>query len=129
MFGNHIAAHLYYCFQYLLDHGADKEAQTNDGWRPLHSAARWNQTEVISLLLQYEIDVNAQTKGGHTALHLASSEQDSGDTIKLLLNVDNIDTSIKNSMGETAYEICRRTSEHCKLFELREKSVKESPTT
>ena len=36
---------------------------------------------------------------------------------------DNIDTNIRNSMGETAYEICRRTSENCLLFEIREDSV------
>ena len=112
-----------------MEHGGDKEARTNDGWRPLHSAARWNQTEVISLLLQHDVDINAQTNGGHTALHLASAEQDSRDTLDILLNDDNIDTSVRNSMGETAYEICRRTSENCWLFELREASINKSIKT
>lgn len=111
------------CFQFLLDHGANKEAQTDDGWRPLHSASRWNQTEVISLLLQCGVNINAQTDGGHTALHLASTDKDNRDALEILLKDENIDTSIRNSMGETAYEICRRTSDNCLLFEEREKSI------
>ena len=35
----------------------------------------------------------------------------------------NIDASLKNSMGETAYEICRRTSENCLLFEITDESI------
>ena len=78
---------------------------------------------MISLLLQFGVNINARTKGGQTALHLASTDKDSRNTLEILLMDRNIDVSLKNSMEETAYEICRQTSENCLLFEIREESI------
>ncbi|XP_064611888.1 ankyrin repeat domain-containing protein 49-like [Liolophura sinensis] len=107
----------------LISRGADIEAQTSDGWRPLHSACRWSNTTVASLLLQSGAEVNAQTHGGQTALHLAAANQDSRETLQLLLLDETIQPNLKNSIGETAKDICRRTSELCKLFEMTEDCV------
>ena len=101
----------------LLKNNADINAKTNDGWQPIHSAARWNQSEIIKVLLEHEADINAQTNGGQTALHLASSCKDSRETLVTLLSNQNLDRSIKNNLGETAETICRRTSALCKLFD------------
>ena len=101
-------------------------ARTIDGWHPIHSAARWNQAQVIELLLQHGANVNAQTNSGQTALHLPSSDKESRNSLEVLLTNKKVDTSLKNSVGETAYDICRRTSENCLLFEIAEESVNEA---
>ncbi|XP_062612984.1 poly [ADP-ribose] polymerase tankyrase-2-like isoform X1 [Saccostrea cucullata] len=115
--------------KFLIDHNADIEAQTEDGWHPIHSAARWNQAEVISVLLERGADINARTNSGLTPLHLASSEKENGEAISLLLSNCNLNTEIRNSLGETAEDICSRTSEHCKLFEERRKRLAQQMTS
>ncbi|KAL4224965.1 spermatogenesis [Mactra antiquata] len=103
--------------KFLLQHGASINARTNDGWQALHSASRWNQDSIVSVLLQHGADVNAQTNSGQTALHIASSDRDCKQCLQLLLNDDKVDVDLKNNLGETAYDICQRTSENCLLFE------------
>ncbi|XP_060592387.1 ankyrin repeat domain-containing protein 49-like [Ruditapes philippinarum] len=107
----------------LLENGADINATTSDGWCPIHSASRWNQADVLSILLQSGANINAQTNSGQTALHIASSDRECRQCLELLLWDKNTDTSLKNSLGETAYDICQRTSENCLLFEMKEDSV------
>jgi ankyrin repeat protein len=109
--------------QLLLENGADINATTSDGWCPIHSASRWNQADVLSILLQSGANINAQTNSGQTALHIASSDRECRQCLELLLWDKNTDTSLKNSLGETAYDICQRTSENCLLFEMKEDSV------
>ncbi|WAR02807.1 ANR49-like protein [Mya arenaria] len=103
----------------LLDNGADVLAETNDGWHPLHSASRWNQTSAASLLLQRGANINARTHSDQTPLHIAASDKESMDCLKALVTDKSSDISLINSLGETAYVICKRTSEHYKLFEQR----------
>lgn len=107
----------------LLEHCADINAKTNDGWSPIHSASRWNQADVLSLLLQYGANINTQTNSGQTALHIASSDRECRQCLEVLLSDSDCDTHLQNSLGETAYEICQRTSENCLLFEMKEDSV------
>ena len=106
----------------MIEKGADIESVTVDGWIPLHSAARWDQSDVLSLLLQHGSNINAQTNSGQTALHLASYEH-SRNCIEILLMNKKCDTSIKNNLGETAYQICARTSDSCALFEIRDENI------
>ncbi|KAL3841676.1 hypothetical protein ACJMK2_019788 [Sinanodonta woodiana] len=107
----------------LLAHGADVHAKTLDGWHPLHSACRWNQADVAMLLLQNGADINAQTNGGQTALHIACSDRENREVVELLLWNKDINTSLQNSLGETALDICKRTSNLWELFEIVEDSV------
>lgn len=107
----------------LLSRGADIQAQTIDGWQPLHSAARWNQAEVVSLLLHNGAGINSQTRGGQTALHLAASEPDSRETLETLLTNCYIDVNIQNATGEIPSDICRRTSKHFHLFQIHDPNV------
>ncbi|KAK3583273.1 hypothetical protein CHS0354_011160 [Potamilus streckersoni] len=107
----------------LLAHGADVHAKTSDGWHPLHSASRWNQADVAMLLLQNGADINAQTNGGQTALHIACSDPENREVVEVLLWNKDINTSLQNSLGETALDICKRTSNLCELFEMVEDSV------
>ncbi len=53
------------CVQLLIEHGADVNAQRNDGRTPLHTAS----IETIDLLLAAGADVHARDKAGCLPLH------------------------------------------------------------
>ena len=108
----------------LIQLGASVSAKTNDKWQPLHCACKWNQAEVASLLLQNGADINAQTQGGQTPLHLVSSNREACQTMELLLTHPNIDPSIKNDLGETAYDIAARCCGHAGMFEIVEDCIR-----
>ena len=58
--------------QFLLLHGADKNAQDDEDWTPLHIALQKGNLGIVRLLLQEGALVNTQTKGNHrTPLVLA----------------------------------------------------------
>lgn len=104
----------------LLDSGANLHARTVDGWTPLHSACRWGHTAVASCLLRHGADINALTKGHLTPLQLAAGNPVAAETLELLLSQRSLKPGIKNSAGETAYEIALRKTAHYDLFEIAE---------
>lgn len=99
------------------------DARTADGWQPLHCACRWNKTGVASLLLQNGADVNAQTNGGQTPLHLAASNSRAKPSLELLLRCGGVDPSLRNGQDQTAYEVARRSGPWSYLFEMTEEAV------
>ncbi|KAI4808472.1 hypothetical protein KUCAC02_000531 [Chaenocephalus aceratus] len=56
------------------DKGASPHTMAKNGYTPLHIAAKKNQMEIATVLLQYGADTNILTKQGVTPLHLASQE-------------------------------------------------------
>ncbi|XP_077154555.1 ankyrin repeat domain-containing protein 49 isoform X2 [Ranitomeya variabilis] len=102
----------------LIAKEADLCAVTLDGWTPLHSACKWNNPAVASFLLQHGADINAQTKGLLTPLHLAAANRDSRQLLELLLMNRYVKPQLTNKLGETAYEIARRTDVYHYLFEV-----------
>lgn len=104
----------------LLDAGAELHARTVDEWTPLHSASRWGHTAVASCLLRRGAEVNSMTTGGLTPLQLAAGNPAASLTVELLLSQRTIHAGLKNSAGETAYDIALRTSSHYSLFEITE---------
>ncbi len=102
----------------LLTHGAEIEAQTLDGWTPLHSACRWDAIDAVSLLLRHGANVNATTNGNLTPLHLTAANTEMPHLLQLLLMHKDIRTDIKNNAAETAYNICLRSNPFHYLFEI-----------
>ena len=76
------------CFELLRDAGANLEASdtgpTGNGWRPLHCAASSKSVELVSLLVQARVNVDATGNGGVTALHLAG-RRGAADCVEVLL--------------------------------------------
>ena len=60
------------CFELLRDAGANLEASDSEGNRPLHYAAERGCLELVSLLVQARVNVDATGNHGATALHLAA---------------------------------------------------------
>ena len=58
----------------MVELGADKEASTANGARPLHSAAFEGHVETASPLAELGADVNSQDDDGDTPLHMAAIE-------------------------------------------------------
>mmetsp|Transcript_17695 Transcript_17695/g.52547 ORF Transcript_17695/g.52547 Transcript_17695/m.52547 type:complete len:251 (-) Transcript_17695:25-777(-) len=76
------------CFKLLRDAGANLEASdtgpTGNGWRPLHCAASSKSVELVSLLVQARVNVDAAGNSGVTALHLAG-RRGAADCVEVLL--------------------------------------------
>lgn len=89
----------------------------------LLKACKWDSVEAVSLLLQNGADVNAETKGHITPLHLAASNVSGRRTLELLLWQPYIDPNVRNDGGDTAYDIACRTGPLGALFEILEESV------
>ena len=122
----------------LLELRADPCATTDDGWHPLHCAARWGKAGAVWALLENNADINAQTLGGQTALHLAATLAGAESTgaepprdeqkapasskgrtvVKILLCAAGCDSRLLNDQGETAAELARRRSGNDDLFRL-----------
>lgn len=121
----------------LIELGADPCATTDDGWHPLHCAARWGKAGAVWAMLENGGQINAQTTGGQTALHLAATlagaestgaEQPQADqppasskgrtVVKILLCAAGCDRELLNEQRETAGEVARRRSGNDDLFRL-----------
>ena len=109
--------------EYLISAGANIHARTEDGWQPIHSACRWNKVDVASLLVQNGAIVNSQTNGCQTPLHLAACNNRAKPTLEFLLQLDDTDVTLRNSKGETAYELAASYGQCGYLFEMKEESI------
>jgi ankyrin repeat protein len=87
-----------------------------DGWSALYWAASKGQLEVCRLLINSNANINIQTSGGDTPLHVAISEG-KVDVVALLLS-RGADTQIKFD-GKTALEFAQEkgNSEMIKLLQ------------
>lgn len=56
----------------ILQAGADVNAQTQQGWAPLHLSTKDNRLQVADALLAAGADSSLQDSQGRTALHFAA---------------------------------------------------------
>ena len=85
----------------LFEAGAEIEPRSNDGWTPLHSAARWNNDAMASLLLSRGANVNSKTNGNLTPLQLATSEKEMLAVISVLVAEPHCDVTTKNGKRQS----------------------------
>ncbi|XP_015418857.1 PREDICTED: ankyrin-2 [Myotis davidii] len=69
-----------------------------NGYTPLHIAAKKNQTQIASTLLSYGAETNVVTKQGVTPLHLASQEGHADMVTSLLDKGADVHTSTKSGL-------------------------------
>ena len=86
--------------QYLLENGAQIEAQGNFGATPLHTAVEYGQTAVAKLLLENGANVNARDQMGRTPLLSKISKKQQLDMYTALLNYK-ADVHAKDIYGNT----------------------------
>lgn len=55
----------------LLATRADVDKQDNDGWTPLHAAARWGQKEAAQMLVTSLADMDIKNHAGQTPIDVA----------------------------------------------------------
>jgi len=91
----------------LLALGAQVEVADEDGWTPLHFAARFNHSLIISLLVNKGANVNVQDVDGWTPLHNSCRNGRNKCVAVLLANDANI--LLPTKVGETPLHIsCRK---------------------
>ena len=92
------------CFELLRDAGANLEASSYyAGYRPLHFAANSASVELVSLLVQARVNVDATDRGGATALHLAA-RKGAADCVEVLLAAG-ADVDARDNFGRTPLDI------------------------
>ena len=76
--------------------GADPEDKTEpSAYRPIHLAAAIGNLEALLLLMDFGVDVNAQTSNGTTALHYAANHGDV--LVASMLLADDADPNLTNN--------------------------------
>lgn len=86
---------------YLLgEHNFDVNVVDDDGWTPLHVAARFSSTKAVDILIKAGCDVNARTEDKQTALLLASAQATSAEVFRQLL-ANGADLSLHRDMPLT----------------------------
>jgi ankyrin repeat protein len=91
--------------EWLLNHGADINAEANDRWTALHYAACHSRLKAVRMLLERGADVNPRNAQGEVPLHLATIPYITGrdsdlDIMQLLLD-SGADANARDNAGST----------------------------
>lgn len=78
-----------------MEKRASPHAAAKNGYTPLHIAAKKNQMDIATSLLQFGAKANAESKAGFTPLHLASQEGHIEMARLLLYHHANVDAKAK----------------------------------
>jgi len=97
----HLAAHFGHepVVRLLLER-VDPEPSDDTQWTPLHHAAQSNYATIASLLLSKNVNADAFTKAGWSALHIAASKGHS-ETVRVLLEKAEANLPIGDGDGRT----------------------------
>jgi ankyrin repeat protein len=91
----------------LLEHNADPNIQTKDGYTSLIRASENGHIDTVRVLLEHNADPNIQTKDGDTSL-IWASQKGRIYIVRLLLE-HNADPNIRNNDGQTAIDVARNS--------------------
>nr|VZI37613.1 unnamed protein product [Spirometra erinaceieuropaei] len=89
--------------EFLLDMGADANAQDKGGLIPLHNASSYGHIDVAALLIRHGTSVNAVDKWGYTPLHEAA--QKGRTQLCSLLLAHGANPNARNEEGQTPYDL------------------------
>ncbi|XP_049764090.1 poly [ADP-ribose] polymerase tankyrase isoform X3 [Schistocerca cancellata] len=99
--------------EFLLDHGADVNAQDKGGLIPLHNASSYGHLEIAALLIKFNTVVNATDKWGFTPLHEAA--QKGRTQLCALLLAHGADPFLKNQESQTPLDLASAEDVRCLL--------------
>ena len=101
------------CFKLLREAGANLEAVDGWGYTPLQCAAYSAFPEMLSLLIQARVNLDARSNVGTTALHRAArvSDKRAEDCVDVLL-AGGASVNARDSSGETPFDVA--LSHHCR---------------
>ena len=80
---------------------------------------------VADLLLHNGAEINSQSNGGLTPLHLACSEPDNIEVVQLLLSSPSVDINIVSHAGQTPAQLASQSSILDQLFHMAAPNVNE----
>lgn len=99
--------------EFLLERGADVNAQDKGGLIPLHNASSYGHLDIAALLIKYNTVVNATDKWGFTPLHEAA--QKGRTQLCALLLAHGADPFLKNQEGQTPVDLASADDVRCLL--------------
>lgn len=99
--------------EYLLEHGADVNAQDKGGLIPLHNASSYGHLDVAALLIRFNTEVNATDRWGFTPIHEAA--QKGRTQLCALLLAHGADPHMKNQEGQTPLDLSTAEDVKCLL--------------
>ncbi|KAG8040195.1 hypothetical protein G9C98_000765 [Cotesia typhae] len=99
--------------EYLLERGADVNAQDKGGLIPLHNASSYGHLDIAALLIKYNTVVNATDKWGFTPLHEAA--QKGRTQLCALLLAHGADPFLKNQEGQSPIDLSSADDVRCLL--------------
>ncbi|XP_014284779.1 poly [ADP-ribose] polymerase tankyrase isoform X1 [Halyomorpha halys] len=99
--------------EFLLENGADVNAQDKGGLIPLHNASSYGHLDIAALLIKYNTVVNATDKWGFTPLHEAA--QKGRTQLSALLLAHGADPMLKNQEGQCPLEVASGEDVRCLL--------------
>ena len=108
---------------YLLKQGANPKNLTRE-WTPLHFAAYFGRAEIVKMLLEYNVDINAQTLSHSTPLHMAAkgigSRVGRKEVVRILINLG-VNINKRDNRGRTALEAAKQRQQEgiVELLELK----------
>lgn len=95
LYENENAIHL------LIQHGADSDIMSGNGFTPLLNAVIWGNYKIAELLLNAGADPDIPDGNKHKTPLFVAAQKGYIDIVKLLVNNFGADTSIKSNIGET----------------------------
>ncbi|XP_078310376.1 poly [ADP-ribose] polymerase tankyrase-1-like [Crassostrea virginica] len=99
--------------EFLLENGADVNAQDKGGLIPLHNASSYGHVDIAALLIKFNTCVNAVDRWGFTPLHEAA--QKGRTQLCSLLLAHGADPTMKNQEGHTPLDLATADDVHALL--------------